>query len=454
MRILITGATGLIGKEIGKVLAEQGHDLFVVSRSLAKARETLPYPCEVIVGDLSRQTLSDPRLELIEAVINLVGEPVVGVRWNPDRKEKIYNSRVESTKNLIASLPKNLKVFVGGSAIGIYGNCGNELLSEEHPPGEDFLSKVCIDWEAATLKAPGRKVIIRTGIVLSPHGGALEEMLFPFRAGLGGMLGDGQHWMSWIHIKDIVGLFIAALENNNMEGPYNGAAPYAVTNEDFSKNLAQALGKRLGPSVPALALKVLFGEAADVMVSSIRGSAEKVESTGYKFHYLELKEALDEICAPYKAGEEVFYSEQFVPEPPEKIFPFFREANNLERLNPPIVHCQIEKMSSTEMKQGTTIDYRLKIHGVPAKWRTEIDEWQPPYKFVDNQILGPYRFWRHTHEFRPFCGGTLLVDRVRYKLPLGYAGWILGGKWIRHDIETIFSFRRKYIASLDMPRKI
>nr|BFD67094.1 hypothetical protein HAGR004_21160 [Bdellovibrio sp. HAGR004] len=447
MRILITGATGLIGRELGKILAEKGHDLFVVSRSAQKAKELLPFPCQVLEGDLSHAPLQDARLEQMEAVINLMGESIAGSRWTEEKKKKIYESRVTATKNLVQSLPKTLKVFVSGSAIGFYGDSGSEVLTEDGVVGQDFLAKLCKEWEAAAARAPGRTVFIRTGVVLARQGGALDQMLFPFRSGVGGVLGSGEQWMSWIHIKDIVGLFLLALENPQAHGPMNGVAPFPVTNRDFSQALAHAVGARLGPAVPMFALNLLFGEMAQVLVSSSRGCADKAREWGYKFQYDNLAEALGEICAPFKQGEEVFVAEQFVPLLPEKLFPFFKEAHNLEKITPPTLNFEIEGMSTPEIGQGTHIDYRLKIHGVPAKWKTEIDEWQPPFKFVDNQLKGPYRLWHHTHEFRPFCGGTLMVDRVRYRLPMGYLGWLMASRFVRKDVENIFSFRRKFIAS-------
>ncbi|HEX7673500.1 MAG TPA: TIGR01777 family oxidoreductase [Bdellovibrio sp.] len=448
MNILITGATGLIGKEVGKVLAGKGHKIFAISRNQKKAKESLPFPCEVIQGDLSKEPLRDERMQKIEAVINLMGEPVVGPRWNPELKKRIHDSRVIGTRHLIQSLSKNLKTFVGGSAIGYYGDCGDEICREDHEAGKDFLAAVTVDWEAETQKAPGRVSMIRTGIVLAPQGGALEQMMFPFKAGIGGILGDGKQWMSWIHIKDIVGLFVFALENDHVTGPINGAAPLPATNKEFSKSLAESLGKPLALPVPKLAIKTLYGEAAETIVSSIRGSAEKAESLGYHFAYNELEPALREICLPYKNGEEIFYAEQFVEAPPEKIFPFFRDPHNLEQITPPTLNFHVEAVSTKQIEQGTLIDYNLKIHGVPAKWKTEIDEWQPPFKFVDNQLKGPYRLWHHTHEFRPFCGGTLMVDRVRYRLPLGYVGWLVAGSFVKKDVEEIFKFRRNYIAQM------
>lgn len=453
MRILITGSTGLIGCEIGKKLVEKGHEILVVSRSLAKAREMLPFPCEILVGDLNKEPLRDERLKSVDAVINLMGEPVVGGRWTEEKKQKIYNSRVVGTRNLVMSLPPSVQIFISGSAIGYYGDRGNDVLGEGDSHGTDFLAKVCVDWEAEGAKAPGRHVFIRTGVVLAHQGGALDEMLFPFRAGVGGILGKGNQWMSWIHLKDIVGLFVHAFENSHVTGALNGVAPHPVTNREFSICLANVLNRRLGPSVPIAGLKLLFGEGAHAITSSLRGSADKAQAVGYKFQYTKVDEALAEICAPFKNGEDVFYSEQYLPLPPEKVFPFFQDPHNLERITPPTLNFHIQKVSSSEITQGTLIDYTLKIHGVPVKWRTKIDQWDPPSKFVDTQLQGPYSLWHHTHEFRPFCGGTLMVDTVRYRVPMGYLGWLVAGKIVRSEVESIFSYRRKFISTMDVPRK-
>lgn len=445
MNVLLTGATGLIGKEVGKVLAEKGHTLYVISRDRTKARNLLPFPCEIIVGDLMKGPLTDPRLKDIEGVINLMGEPVVGSRWNAPLKEKIYNSRVLGTRHLIRSLPGTVETFVSGSAIGFYGDCGDEICHEDHPPGEDFLAQVTSDWEKEASTAPGRVSFIRTGIVLSPQGGALEQMLFPFKAGVGGKLGNGHQWMSWIHIQDIVGLLVFALEKNHVQGALNGVAPNPVTNEEFSKTLAESLGRPLGLAVPKTALKALYGEGAAAILSSIRGSADHVLSLGYRFQHTDLKEVLGRICAPFKTGEEVFYGEQYIPKSPEELFDFFKDPHNLEKITPPTLSFEIGHISTPQIQQGTLIDYNLKIHGIPVKWKTEITEWAPPHKFVDTQLRGPYQFWHHTHEFRPFCGGTLMVDQVRYRLPLGAVGWLTGNSFVKKDVARIFQFRREYI---------
>lgn len=447
MNILLTGATGLIGKEVGKVLAQKGHRLFVVSRNEKKAKETVPFPCEVIVGDLSKTTLEDARMRQVDVVINLMGESVVGERWTEEVKQRIYDSRVIGTRNLIASLDRNItKVFVSGSAIGFYGDCAETVCSETASAGSDFLAKVTMDWEAEALRAPGRVCLIRTGIVLSTQGGALEKMLFPFKAGVGGALSDGRQWMSWIHINDIVNLFVFGVENDQMVGAINGAAPNPVTNKDFSLALADSVGRKLAFPVPKAAIYSMYGESAETILSSARCNSEKVLASGFQFEFSDVKVALEMICTPFKDGEELFYAEQFVPLPPEELFSFFKDPYNLEELTPASLKFNVESVSTKEVEQGTLIDYTLKIHGVPAKWRTLIDEWNPPFKFVDTSLRGPYRLWHHTHEFRPFCGGTLMVDRVRYRLPLGYLGWLIGGSFVRKDVEGIFSYRRQVIA--------
>ncbi len=209
MKILITGATGLIGHELGKALVRAGHQLIIVSRAQSKARVQLSYPFEVIETDLNRGACQDPLLDSVEAVIHLAGENVGQGRWTEQRKKNIYQSRVQVTKNLFESLKNNqqLQVFVSASAVGIYGDRGDQVLTESSSHGTGFLTEVCEAWEDSVLshkaRFPGtRFVILRTGVVLSSvtgtSGGALAKMVQPFRYRVGGVLGTGQQWVSWI----------------------------------------------------------------------------------------------------------------------------------------------------------------------------------------------------------------------------------------------------------------
>ena len=448
MKILMTGATGMIGKQLGKQLVERGHQIFVVSRNAEKAREILPFPAEIIEGDFDKGKIENKIFDKIEGVIHLAGESVAGGRWTEERKKKIMDSRVLGTRSLIQSLPKHVEVFVSASAIGYYGDRGDEILTESSEPGKDFLAQVCTAWEKESDQIFSRVVHLRTGIVLDRDDGALAKMLFPYRMGIGGVMGTGKQWMSWIHLEDMVNIYVWAIENSKAHGAYNAAAPYPVTNREFSQTLVEALGgKSLGPALPKFALKMLMGEMGELVLGSQRVSSKKIQQAGFKFEHEALRETLFKICEPLRKGEEVFSSEQFVPQTPEEVFPFFAEAKNLEGITPDMLKFHIEKMSSKEIHEGTLIDYSLKIHGVPASWKTRIEEWRPPLKFVDNQLKGPYKLWHHTHEFVAFAGGTLIKDRVRYQLPMGFAGWLAASGIVRGDVAKIFAHRRKVIAA-------
>lgn len=453
MKILITGATGLIGKELGKALVEKGHELFVITRHVERARELLPFPCTLIAGDLDQGPLKNqPELRTIDAVINLMGE-TVSKRWTERRKRNIYESRILGTRHVIESLVNAPRIFISASATGYYGSRGDAILNEESAPGEDFLSQVCQDWEEELLSfsygenaSATRVVALRTGMVLSSHGGALESMLPIFNTGLGGSLGNGLQWMSWIHIQDAVGLILHALERSGVQGAMNVCSPNPVINKAFTKALAGVLNKSTGPRVPKLALTLALGEMSIIALSSQRAVPEKALRTGYKFKFPELKPALENLFPTAAQGETVFEAEQFLSMAPEKVFSFFSDAHNLERITPPELHFHILKSSKETVSENTEIDYRLTIHGFPAKWKTLIQEWDPPHKFVDTQLQGPYDLWNHTHEFIPFGGGTLMRDRVRYRLPFGAFGKLLAGAVVKKDVDSIFAFRRRYLA--------
>lgn len=452
MKILMTGATGLIGQELGLALAKQGHELVIVSRSREKALLYVPFPCEIIEGDLSNKPLQHATLNQIDGVIHLLGEGVAEKRWNPEQKKRILDSRVVSTRNLIASLKKAPSVFVSASAIGYYGDRKDEELTEDSKPGTGFLPEVCIEWENEVdkVKSMGlvRVVKGRIGIVLSSHGGALDKMLPPFQAGVGGALGSGKQWMSWTHIDDIVGLFIMALMNEKVEGPVNFVAPEPAANNEFSKRLASTIHRMKAPNVPKLVLKTMFGELAQVLLASQKVSSAKAEKLGYKFKYPTLEKALQDVLRAQSVGEEVFEAKQYIPKKKEEIFPFFAEAKNLEEITPELLKFKVVGMSTPKIESGTLIDYQLIIRGVPARWRTRIEDWKPPTQFVDTALKGPYKLWHHTHTFEDLGHGTLMTDRVRYILPMGYLGWVAANSIVKNDVSGIFEFRRKKVAEI------
>lgn len=456
MKILITGATGLVGQELGIELVRQGHQLIVISREASRAKAHLPFPCEVIEGDLSKSVIRDSRFDGLDAVYHLMGESVAGARWSANQKEKILQSRVLSTQNLIqslssASLAKNFS-FISASAIGYYGDRGDEFLTEDSAAGSGFLSEVCQKWESAAfaaqdLSVKSRVITMRLGVVLSARGGALEKMRLPFELKAGTPLGHGRQGMSWIHLQDVVGLAIFVLQNERVQGAVNFVSPGCVSNLKFSEQLAESLKTHLLPvGVPAVVMKAALGEMSEVVLASQFVRSNKCQ--GYQFRYPTLAAALHECCDYFLNAEQVFFARQYFALEPAELFTFFAEAKNLEKITPEFLNFKIESMSTPEIQLGTKIIYQLKVHGVPVKWKTQIQEWTPPVQFVDNQESGPYRKWHHTHTFEKLGEGTLMSDVVRYQLPLKTLGQLAAGWFVRGDVEKIFAYRRSACSRL------
>ncbi|MFN8847060.1 MAG: TIGR01777 family oxidoreductase [Bdellovibrionales bacterium] len=447
MKVLITGATGLIGQQLGIELVRQGYDLVVVSRNKSRAQLNLPFPAEVVEGDLMQGPLELP--QDITAVIHLLGEGVADRRWSEEQKLQILDSRTKSSKNLLQSFKKMPALWVQASAIGFYGDRADESLDESSEKGSGFLSDVCLQWESAAeealKKGALREVRARLGIVLSSQGGALAKMLTPFQAGVGGALGNGKQWMSWIHIRDAVRLFVECLKNENYKGVVNFVSPEPLTNYDFSKSLTQRLNRFMGPPVPELALKALFGEMAVVLLASQKVVPQQALKNGFQFEFDELQKAFTSVLPGGPKGEQYLETYQYIPFKREKVFSFFSKAENLEKITPDFLHFRITRSSTPQIQKGTEIDYRLKIHGFPAGWKTLIEEFESPRFFVDTALKSPYQKWHHTHIFEDLGPGTLVIDRVLYKLPVGYLGWLVGGALVKKDVNDIFNFRRSAV---------
>lgn len=497
MKVLITGATGLIGREVGKLLAAAGHEITVVSRRPALARLQLPFPATVLKWEGEDAPFPVEAVAGQNAIVHLAGEPIAAGRWTEERKRHIRDSRVLGTRRLVEAVRSSpearhsLRVFVQASAIGIYGDRGDEILTEDAGVGDDFLARVVVDWEKeaeALLASDGltgtnpsmnpssgtsvtenlsvgglanlRLCLVRMGIVLSRHGGALDKMLPVFSKGLGGKLAAGQQWMSWIHIDDAARIFAFCVESEvgdraprgamprSMPIAINAVAPEPARNERFTIELARALGASVFLPVPETALKAAFGEMSVAVLGSQRVSSARVREMGFEFRHPGLVEALREIGEPLRDGQHEMLQEQWVPRPPDAVFSYFGDEANLERITPPFLGFRVLGKSTPDIRQGTLIDYRLRLHGLPFKWRTRIDEWRPGERFVDVQLKGPYRKWHHTHEFIPFAGGTLLRDRVIYQLPMGVLGDVFAGWKVSRDVESIFAYRREKIGAM------
>jgi uncharacterized protein len=296
MNITISGASGFIGRRLLKVFGSAGHSLHVLSRH---AGMNLPAGVRLSVWDPMKGQPPRESLDRADAIVHLAGEPVAQ-RWTAEVKRRIRESRVEGTRRLVealSALPRRPGVLVTASAVGYYGARGDELLDESSPPGAGFLPEVCVAWEneAQAAAALGMRVAtIRIGVVLDARGGALARMLLPFRLGAGGRLGSGQQWMSWIHLADLAEQFRFALENP-VTGVWNGVAPVAVTNREFTKELAQALHRPALLPVPALALKIAFGEMSEVLLESQHVAPRAAQAAGFRFRFPQLGPALADL---------------------------------------------------------------------------------------------------------------------------------------------------------------
>ncbi len=293
MKVLVSGSRGLVGSALVPALARNGHFILRLVRRPPEPRapELLWNPGE---GILEREGLQG-----IDAVVHLAGESVAGGTWTAEQKARIRNSRVGGTALLcdtLATLDRPPKVLVSASATGYYGDRGDEILREESVPGTGFLAGVCREWEAATEPAVRkgiRVVLLRIGMVLSPAGGALGKMLPLFRSGLGGKLGSGRQYVSWIALDDLVGSILHVLSTPSLEGPVNAVAPHPLTNREFTKALGRAIGRPAVLPVPSFAARLTMGEMADeLLLASTRVEPSKLISSGYRFLYPAIDEAL------------------------------------------------------------------------------------------------------------------------------------------------------------------
>jgi uncharacterized protein len=304
MRIAITGATGLIGSAVARVLRSRGEEVVALSRDRDRARQILGDDVEAHVWPDPKHSPPPPEaLRHADAVIHLLGEPVAQ-RWTEAAKREIRDSRVLSTRSLVeglAALPDDTRpaTLVSQSATGYYGPRGEEKLDEDAQAGDDFLARVTAEWEReASAAGPGVRVVLaRTGVVLAPSGGALAQMLPPFRLGVGGPVAGGRQYVPWIHLDDVAGALLHCVEDQRTSGPVNLTAPNPATNLELSRTLGRVLHRPAVLPVPALALRLLYGEMAQIVLTGQRVLPARLQATGYEFKQPELEPALRDVLA-------------------------------------------------------------------------------------------------------------------------------------------------------------
>lgn len=447
-RIAVTGASGFIGRALIAALLARGDSPVALGRR--------PEALDVGAGvECRRFDPNDHRpqpqaFENVDAVIHVAGESVSG-RWNSQKKRAIRESRVEGTRTLVDSLAaceKPPAALISASASGYYGARGDEPLFENSAPGDDFLARTCIDWEAAAAAAEKhgiRTAMLRTGIVIGASGGALAKLAAPFRFGAGGPLGNGRQFVPWIHSDDLVALYLFVLDSN-LRGPINAVAPDYATSARFAQAIGGALRRPALAPAPGFALYAILGEFASSVLASQLMIPARAEDAGFTWQYNTVEAAMAQALhssrrAPY--GIATFASSQTVRASIDDVFAFFCDPHNLEALTPPSLRFAFALVPDA-IERGSTIAYRLQLHGIPLGWKTLIARWQPPHGFVDVQLHGPYALWRHEHRFEPVADGVKLIDHVEYALPFAPFG-NLARPLVRRDVEAIFAYRRAAI---------
>jgi uncharacterized protein (TIGR01777 family) len=298
MKILISGASGLVGKYLIPTLESKDYEVYKLVRKTPKSSDEIQWDAEKGFGETEQA-----KLENFDAVVHLAGDNVASENWSDEKKRKIKDSRVVGTRVLVDALKKTQnqpKIFVSASAVGFYGNRQDEVLTEDSVQGEGFLTDVCTAWEDEIVKAEefARVVFLRIGVVLAKDGGALEKMLTPFKFGVGGAVGSGKQWMSWIAIDDLIKLIHFALENENLRGAVNAVAPNPATNAEFTGTLGKVLHRPTVFSVPAFAIKLLFGEMGEtLLLQGARVVPKKLQAAGFEFEFTDLEKAMKHVLS-------------------------------------------------------------------------------------------------------------------------------------------------------------
>jgi uncharacterized protein (TIGR01777 family) len=296
MKVLISGASGLVGRHLIPTLQAKNHEIYKLVRKTPANSDEIQWDAEKGFSELERA-----KLENFDAVIHLAGDNVASENWSDEKKRKIKESRTVGTRVLVDALKTTQnppKHFVSASAVGFYGNRGDEILTEESAKGEGFLPDVCAEWEAEIVKAEAfaRVVFLRIGVVLAKDGGALDKMLTPFKFGIGGTVGSGKQYMSWIALDDLIKIFHFALENETLRGAFNAVAPNPVTNEEFTNTLGKVLGRPTVLPMPEFAIKLLFGEMGKtLLLEGSRVVPQRLQNAGFDFEFANLEEALKHV---------------------------------------------------------------------------------------------------------------------------------------------------------------
>jgi uncharacterized protein (TIGR01777 family) len=432
-------------------------------RSEASARSLLGADVELVSATEDVGALATT-MERCDAVVNLSGAPLLGGRWTTARRRVLEDSRVQVTGCLVRAMAQartRPRVLISGSAVGYYGDRGDDPLTEASSAGTDYLAGLCTEWEDTARQAETlgvRVVQLRTGVVLGRAGGALAQMRVLFALGLGGPVGSGRQFFPWIHLHDLVDIVARALVDERYRGPVNGVAPAQATSRSFARAFGHALRRPALLPVPAVALNAIFGEAATVLLASQRVVPRALDTLGFGFAFPNLDAALLDIVgtdavtiAPVRSRRREIRAARYelrtrtvVNAPLEQTFAFFSKAANLGLITPASTRFTIQG-EAPSIHEGAEINYRLCVGPLPVRWRTRIAAWKPDSSFVDSQESGPYRLWWHEHQFEADGAVTIMEDRVYYAPRFGILGRLAHRLFIRAMLTEIFQYRRDVI---------
>jgi uncharacterized protein (TIGR01777 family) len=435
MKVLVAGGTGFIGSRVVRMLVEHKYEVSVFSRD-----SDLVF--SLFGNTVTAITPAQKSSIHIDIIINLAGHNINDGEWTEDKKKVILDSRVRTTKLLFDLTRENPpKILINASAIGIYKS-SMDAQDEQASLDDSFLASVCIAWEeqAKKFESLGTKVtILRLPLVLGTEGGAFPVLRSLYCKQLGFTMGSKKKWISWVHVDDAAARFVHAIKE-----PAHTAnvVARAVSAQDFATEMARYAHCLFTPSIPDWLLEQAIGAKAELFKSQ-RITTSLPSDLGLKFTFL--VDALADLWQ--KSPLTFFYQAQVVNKGIDEIFAFFSQASNLEKLTPSWLHFTIRNQSSTRIAQGTMIFYRLSYHGFPIRWQTLINSWDPPTRFSDEQVRGPYRVWKHEHRFISLSPTkTLIVDDLYYRAPFSSFGLVR--KMVDRDVKQIFDFRRGVIKEL------
>lgn len=465
MKIALFGGTGLVGRALALRLRRDGHQVCAWARDTRRARGLLGAEVELVAASDDMTTLAS-LLDGCDAIVNVAGEPVAQ-RWTRSVRGRLVESRVGLNRRIAAALEVCTRapgVWVQGSAVGYYGDGGEVVLDEDADSGEGFLAELCRDWEASALASRARGVrvaCLRTGLVLAQDGGVLPTMATPTRFGVGAILGSGRQWVPWIHLDDLVELFVTAVHDDRYHGSINAVAPEPVRMRALADAVAGELHRPRLFRVPAFALRLALGDAAAVVLSGQHAIPARALAMGFRFVYPSLPAAVGDLlggaAAPSIAAVASWPPSEYLDarrprycletrvalaHSIEEVLPFFEQAENLGAMTPAHMAFEILGTPPARIEVGTTIDYRIRVGPMPLRWRTRIDR-SDARGFVDCQLRGPYRAWYHEHSFERVGDCTIMIDRVWYAPPLGVLGVVAQWLFVGAQLRRIFDHRRR-----------